>query len=135
MSEGDHIPAPAEVLAKKTPRQSVLTKKRYHDIQAALCNMLTGLNLDEEVRQQTVAATMSQIREIMKFDPDAKTYTPELGKKILSYRKKKAAEAGVSMYEVFKGHEYYEKNKEVLNKNNAEYKRNRKDGSKESSRV
>lgn len=102
----------------KLPAQSVLTKKRYQEL-AESFREITGSD-------EATERCMDAVRRVMKFDPEQKRYTPELGKKILAYRQKKAADAGVSQYECFKGPEYYEKNKEVLNQRNTEYKRNRR---------
>lgn len=100
-----------------------MTKKRYTDIETVLMNTLCTLAIDDASRKQAQETVMTQVRSIMKFDPERKTYTPELGKKIVAYRQKKAESSGVSMYEAFKGPEYYQKNKEALNKRNAEYRR------------
>ena len=76
----------ADDTAKSLPAHSTMMHKRYQEMErgfAAVVTMEPGLRV---------------VRDVMKFDPDAKRYTPEVGKKILAYRQRKAADAGVSMY-------------------------------------
>lgn len=116
----DGVHGAADETAKSLPANSTMTRKRYQEMERGFAAVVLDATMEPGLR---VDALMRVVRDVMKFDPDAKRYTPELGKKILAYRQRKAASAGVSMYELFKGHEYYDKNKETLNKKNAEYKR------------
>lgn len=112
MSASDDSPQPpttshTEDAAKPTklPTASTLNKKRYHEIKTSVAQ-----TLDND--QDKVDAIMASIRTIMKFDPDVKKYTPEQGKKMMEYRRKKAAELGVTVHEAFGGREFYQKHRE-----------------------
>lgn len=69
---------------------SSMSKKRYQEIADKLANIIGDQDKLEEA--------MASIREIMKFDPDKSSYTPEHGQKVLSRRHKLRDEQGISTY-------------------------------------
>jgi hypothetical protein len=65
---------------------TVMTKKRFAGMETILQTTLHDMpDID-----QTVASVMQQIKDLLHFDPTASTYTPEVGKKISAYRRRKA---------------------------------------------
>lgn len=68
---------------------STLSKKRYEEFGKGLLEILDD--------QEKVESALKLLRDIMKFDPEACTYTPEQAKKIKAYREKKKEE-GISVY-------------------------------------
>lgn len=84
----------------KVPSMSVMSKKRYREIEQAL---------QESIKDpQELASTMKRICEIMKFDPNIGIYTPEKGKQMSERRRQKAAALGISQHAVNMGKKYYE---------------------------
>lgn len=105
----------------RTPCISTLNKKRYQEIKDSVITAIHTHNSDEE----KVESIMACIRTIMKFDPDAvaRKYTPEQGKKMTEYRRKKAADMGVSVYEAFNHRNSYQKHKDVMIQRTTECRR------------
>jgi hypothetical protein len=85
---------------KKVPSMSVMSKKRYAEIDETLSKVIS------DPKQH--ALVMAKICSIMKFDPAIGVYTPEKGKKMSERRKMKAQELGISQYAVNLGKKYYE---------------------------
>ena len=56
-------------------------------------------------------ALMAKIRDIMRFDPEQKGYTPEIGKMMMESRRRLAKERGVSTWVTSGGKGGYEKRK------------------------
>lgn len=83
--------------------QSILSKKRYYEIETVCHNILGDDALTAQI--------MSSIQNIMKFDPNASTYTKERGQKNIEFRKKKAEELGVTTYITSGGKKLYDKRK------------------------
>jgi hypothetical protein len=79
---------------KKTPSVSLMSKKRLEEIKDAIIARYGEEDIDELIEE---------ICEIMKFDRDRKTYTPDKGKKFMEWRKKRAEELGISDNEYRKG--------------------------------
>ena len=79
-----------------------MSKCRLQGIQDGLMELLHD---DEKVQE-----AVRMICAIMKFDPDEKQYTPEKGQATLAWRKKKAAELGVTEYAI-STKKYYERKK------------------------
>lgn len=74
---------------------SSMSKKRLGEIKEALKELYGEDKIDDAI---------NKICQIMKFDPDnycKGVYSPEKGQKIVEYRRKKAAELGKTVYEVF----------------------------------
>lgn len=71
---------------------SMMSKKRYQEIAVGLKEIIGDNEKLEEA--------LSLIQDIMKFDPEKKYYTPELGKRMSENRKKLAEERGISIYEI-----------------------------------
>lgn len=88
------------------PAQSVMTKKRYQEL-AESFREITG-------SEALTARCMEELRRVMKFDPEQKRYTPEMGKKIVERRKKKAEAEGTTVYKACGFQQYYEKHKEEI---------------------
>lgn len=81
--------------------QATLSKKRYNDL---LQDFETYLDSD------TLLRVIQTIKNVMRFDPDANTYS--MIKDKLNLKK----EEGISTYVALNQRKYYERNKEVLNK-------------------
>lgn len=77
---------------------SVMSKKRYHEIESRLKN-------EKPVEVEHI---MQILRDVMFFDPEAKQYTPEKGAKVRARMKERAAEQGKSIYE-FAFKSYYKR--------------------------
>lgn len=71
---------------------SMLSKKRYQQIS----DMLSQVFQDE----QKVNEALTKIQEIMQFDPEMSTYTPEIGKRKQASLKKRCEETGKTTYEI-----------------------------------
>jgi hypothetical protein len=82
--------------AETTERRctSTLSKKRY----AALEERWRELNGEEKLSESQVEGVLRALREVMRFDPEGNGYTPEVGRRLKEYRRKMAAELGVSTY-------------------------------------
>lgn len=89
----------------KAPSTSVMSKKRYHEIEEAL-----RVAIPDPVQH---AEIMSRICEIMKYDPTKSMYTPEVKERSMKWRRKKAEELGVTTYVTSGMKAYYERSKEV----------------------
>ena len=88
-------------------------KKKYNELKETLSNQLPP---------DYVEITLQAIRNVLKFDPDVKTYTPEQLQKQKEFRVKAAEAMGLSMYEyTFKN--YYENNKEKCHERVKNYRR------------
>lgn len=87
--------------------KSLLSKKRFYDIEAKLQSK-------SESQTLTVSMVMDTIKEVLNFDPDANSYEPV--KKVLEKKK----EQGISSYQALNHKKYYEAHKEVLNKKRLE---------------
>lgn len=74
---------------------STMSKKRYNDIVASLHKHLHQHNIDDDHKIELILA---DLRSIMKFDPDATRYTPELAQKEKERRHKLRDEHGISTY-------------------------------------
>lgn len=85
---------------------SCLSKKRFHDIETEL----NGVFEDKE----SVMLVMDIIKRVMKFDPEASRYTPEVGKKTKEYRHKLRDEKGISTYISNGGKKRYEAIKQKI---------------------
>ena len=79
---------------KKSNSLSVLSMKRLNEIRQALINIYGEDHIDDAIKH---------IVDIMKFNPDYRKgmYTKEKGQKMAEYKRRKAAEQGKSIYEVF----------------------------------
>lgn len=73
---------------------STLSKKRY----AALDKRWRELSGEEKLSETQVDAVLRVLQEVMMFNPDGNGYTPEVGRRLKEYRRKMAAELGVSTY-------------------------------------
>ena len=78
--------------AAAAPKRAVshLSKKRW----TAACACI----LDRHGDNDTTQGTITELQEILKFNPDLPTYTPEQSKRMNEWVKNKAAAAGVSTY-------------------------------------
>jgi chorismate mutase len=83
---------------------SPISKKRYYEIDEALGTLMK----DQQEREQV----MMKICEILNFDPNRNTYTPQVKERMLQWRKKKAEELGVTTYVTSGMKAYYERNKQ-----------------------
>lgn len=72
---------------------SLFSKKRLNEIVDLISPLLTNNNPDELVKIKESICT------IMNFDPEKKVYTKEKGATTRAWRKKKAAELGITEYE------------------------------------
>lgn len=88
---------------------SMLSKKRYCEI----TKMLTQVIQDDKKVQEA----LQKLQEIMNFDPDMSTYTPELGKKKHASLKKRCEETGKSTYELLHAKRLLEKRNVDTTKN------------------
>ncbi len=68
-----------------------MSKKRYKSIEDAFLNELGDA--------KKVDVLMGIIQKEMKFDPNAKVYTPELGKKIMASLRRKCERNNITTYE------------------------------------
>lgn len=84
--------------------QSVLSKKRFNEIVELLEKRYGRDGLDDVIKD---------FCDIMKFDPSGSRYTPELGKKMIESRRKRAELLGVSTYVTGGGKKAYEKKKKM----------------------
>jgi hypothetical protein len=89
----------------KVPSASVLSKKRYHEIEEVLSGLIPDPNQH--------ALAMAKICEIMKYDPTRNVYTPEVKERNAKWRRKKAEELGVTTYVTSGMKAYYERTKQV----------------------
>jgi hypothetical protein len=80
-----------------------MTKRRY--------NMIGEL-LSEYMPTDSALEVHHRIAELMRYDPEGKTYKPEAGRRQIEARRRQAAAQGVSQYELKNGHKYYELNKQ-----------------------
>lgn len=87
----------------RKPSASVMSKKKLNEIGDALKELIT----DEAM----LTLAMERICEIMKFDPNEKRYTKEMGKRTVAWRQKKAQELGVTTYELSGRKKHYEQSK------------------------
>lgn len=110
-----------EPLPVRLPTCSTMNKKRYHEIQANISQIIKTVDNNDALTE----AIMENIRTILKFDPDAtvRKYTPEQGKKATEYRRKKAEELGVSVYEAFNHRNSYQKHKDTMIQRTTECRR------------
>lgn len=92
----------------KTVRCAVMSKKRYTEIGELLAKWMDD--------PQAIAAVHRGIAEVMHYDPEKGMYRPEAGRRVTEARRKAAAEAGVSTYELRNGRAYYERKKEARSK-------------------
>lgn len=76
----------------KNPSLSAMSKKRYNEI----AKMLKELVNDEQV----ACDALNRLCTIMKYDPNEKKYTKEMGQRTNLWRHRKASELGVSTYEL-----------------------------------
>lgn len=81
-----------------------ISKKRCADIKDVL---LQALGNNEEA----TAHVLQQICNILHFDPNAPTYTPEQGQRAKQNRHRRAAERGVTTYITSGAKSSYEKRK------------------------
>lgn len=86
-------------MAQKKPYQCVMSKKRYKDIEIAVCE----IEPDEDKQM----AMLTRIKDIMHFDPDSKSITPEYVEKLRVERHRRAQEQGISIYKLLKHDEKY----------------------------
>ena len=89
-----------------------LSKKSYNEIKAILLK-----SFDEDDANIMLQAMC----KVLKFDPDQGLYSKEKLKKISEVNFAKAAERGISTYELRNQRAYYDKNKERLNKQRLAY--------------
>lgn len=73
-----------------------------------------ALAINAEVKKagkndELVEEVMDVIREVLDFNPAKSTYTKELGKRIIEWRKEKAKETGSSYYVISGAKECYER--------------------------
>ena len=73
---------------------SSLSKKRY----AALEGRWAELGGDERLSEAQMRGVLRVLQEVMAFDPEGSGYTREAGVRLREYRRKVAAELGVSTY-------------------------------------
>lgn len=83
---------------------SIMSKKRYHLIEETLRKTIDDPN--------KLANVLQSIQEIMNFDPNRNTYTPEVKERVLQWRKKKAEELGVTTYVTSGSKACYERKKQ-----------------------
>lgn len=74
----------------KKPATVVMSKKKYNELRD---------RLTEYVDSNTLDRMLSDIREVLRFNPEDKTYTPEKGKQFMEWRKKHAEKLGITEYE------------------------------------
>jgi hypothetical protein len=92
-------------MERKYSAQSLMSKKRFNEIKELLINTYGIERLND---------TLEKICEIMHFDPEASTYTPNKGKKIMANRKKRAEELGVSTYVTSGAKAFYDKQRKPI---------------------
>lgn len=92
-------------LSKKYSSQSILSKKRYSEI--------SNILRETYGQDATLDATLKKICDIMRFDPEASRYTPELGKRMMENRKKLSDKLGTTTYVTGGGKKAYEKRKAI----------------------
>jgi hypothetical protein len=98
---------------KPRPWLSVMSKKRYFDIEKAILTLVKPDN--QTIDESDISNVMCQIRAIMKFDPADSKYTPELGKKAAARIKERAKEQGTSTYGLSGRQKNYEKTRQAKN--------------------
>ena len=86
----------------KYTAQSIMSKKRYNELETSLKTIYGAEKLE---------VAMKAVRDIMKFDPEASTYTKERGKKSMECQRKSAEKKGQSLYYANGGKKCYEKKK------------------------
>lgn len=72
---------------------STMSKKRFHNI----CELLHH-HFDNT---KAIEAVIDGIKEIMQFDPAARHYTPEIGRKESERKRRVAKEKGTTTYALF----------------------------------
>ena len=70
---------------------SHMTKKRFYEIQ----RRFQDVNVTNEAM---INQFLQIIKDVLSFDPNVSTYTPELGKKTKEYRNRLRSEQGISTY-------------------------------------
>lgn len=93
---------------------SVMSKKRFHEIQNVIKNEVNNDDILNRI--------IKQISEIMQFDPNLKVYNAEAHKKRYDALKIKAEEQGVQVTDLNGHKKYYLKKKAEYNKKSYEYK-------------
>lgn len=92
-----------------------ISNKRFSIIKNRLEGLLESKTNECGVPYQPLLNDILQvICDETNYDPNIKKYTPELGKKEMEYRKQKAKELGISLYELAgrkKGSQYYKEKK------------------------
>lgn len=78
----------------KKPQVSIMSKKRLDEIKNTIIAKYGEDGIDDIIEN---------ICNIMKFNPEKSTYTPEKGQKFMEWRKKRAEELGISDYDYRKG--------------------------------
>jgi hypothetical protein len=81
-----------------------LSKKRYLTISEKVQELLEDKDKTDKV--------LEIICQVTKFDPCNPRYTPEIGQREMAYKKKKAEELGISLYELLKQKKYRQKKRE-----------------------
>jgi hypothetical protein len=82
-----------------------LSKRMYRELEAELRQLAVPAAVSLPLPPDAlIDAVLATIRRVMRFDPDALRYTPELGRRMMAARRAKAASLGVSEYELRKLH-------------------------------
>ena len=79
---------------RKCPYHCIMSKKRYKEIEQAV----RFIEPDDE-KYETI---MRSIKDIMRFDPESKSVTPDHVDKIRLDRQRRAREQGISIYKLLK---------------------------------
>lgn len=95
-------------LNKVSATTSAISKKRFNIISSNANNIFDN--------NEIVATIMEGFSRIMRFNPVVGVYTPEMSKKMYEFQKRRVQELNISFYKYTNGREYYEKNKELLNR-------------------
>lgn len=94
-------------MEETTPKVSIMSKKRYMEIQKTL---------EEHIADDaTLNTVMASIRTIMRYDPDKSAYTPEIKQRQVEWRRRKAQELGVTTYVTSGMKAHYERSKATTN--------------------
>ena len=95
------------------------SKKRLNEIVNMIGEYIDD-SLEEEHRNIVLDEIKGRICDIMNFDENKKTYTPERGQKMIASYRKLAESRGVTLYEVIGNKKRYEQKKALKQLQNAD---------------
>lgn len=91
------------------PKRCAMSKARYALLKEVITDTCTP---------QQAEHLLTSLQEIMEFDPEASTYSPEKKKQIMDSRNKRAKELGVSTYVVNGARAHYHRKKALRDAQN-----------------